>query len=223
MGKFKDSLYLAKRNIFLQRAWKRGLIKPFDDSLYERMKKYFVACLPVSIMIKYFKPEKGDPGQCIERSLYLLVAFDNPVLVRGNRKDLEILYGKEEAFHGWVENDGWVYDPTSLCMFRKDIYYKAYGVSDVKCFNKEQYSSSHIYNNIINSKIEDYKPYGKNRTDLLTALYFTKKIAELKSDENFIKELNEYFEEIEYDIDEIIKEQDEELDKVFKDKGKRLV
>lgn len=214
MSGLKDILYKTKRRIMLEKAWNRGLIKPFDEDLYERLSKVYVACLPLTIQLKYYKPEVGDFGDCYARSTYLTTGFDDATLVRGVRKDMEQAYGEGNGGHGWVENDGWVYDPTSLLMYRKDIYYKAYGVSDVTSYSKEVYSKSKLYQGIINTSIDDFKPGGDKRTDLIMIIPFTERIAQLKKDNGFIEELNEFLEEIEYDYESIIKELQEDMTKL---------
>lgn len=214
MSTLKNTVYNIKRKMMLEKAWNKGLIKPFDKELYERLNKVYVACLPVSIQLKYYKPERGDFGDCYARSMYLTTGFDNATLVRGVRKDMEIAYGIGNGGHGWVENDGWVYDPTSLLMYRKDIYYKAYGVSDVNSYSKEVYSKSELYQGIINAKIDDFKPGGEKRTDLIMIIPFTERIAQLRNDKDFIEELNEFLKEIEYDYESIINELQDDMKKL---------
>lgn len=214
MSGLKDMLYKTKRRIMLEKAWNKGLIKPFDEEVYKMLSKVYVACLPLSIQLKYYKPDKGDFGDCYARSTYLTTGFDNAVLVRGIRKDMEQAYGAGNGGHGWVENDEWVYDPTSLLMYRKDIYYEAYGVSDVTSYSKEVYSKSKLYQGIINTSIDDFKPGGDKRTDLIMIIPFTERIAQLKKDNGFIEELNKFLEEIEYDYESIIKELQEDMTKL---------
>lgn len=214
MSNLKDIIHKTKRRIMLEKAWNKGLIKPFDKELYERLSKIYVACLPLSIQLKYYKPESGDFGDCYARSTYLTTGFDNALLVRGKRQDMEIAYGIGNGGHGWVENDGWVYDPTSLLMYRKDIYYKAYGVSDVKSYPKEVYSSSELYQGVINTSIDDFKPGGDKRTDLIMIIPFTERIAQLKKDKCFMEELNKFLEEIEYDYESIMEELKKDMNNI---------
>ena len=80
----------------------------------------------------------------------------------------------------------------------------------LQSFNNDEYVGVWKY------KIEDLENDGDYAHDEETGMFGL-----------YFKEGNpgEYFEEIEYDIDEIIKEQNEQLDKMFKDKDnlKRLV
>ena len=41
--------------------------------------------------LKYLKPGPNQVGQCYDRSLWLTMGLDDAILVRGSRKDLEIL------------------------------------------------------------------------------------------------------------------------------------
>lgn len=59
-------------------------------------------------------------------SLYMFFCLDNAILVRGDIKSLELQSGPYDAFHGWIELDNYVYDPTALMRFDKDLYYQIY-------------------------------------------------------------------------------------------------
>ena len=57
-----------------------------------RFKRVFllINSLCTLLYLKYFQPTDEGYGDCYARSLYLLAGFDDAVLVRGNRKDMEI-------------------------------------------------------------------------------------------------------------------------------------
>ena len=188
-------------------AFKKGFAKPFDENLYEELERHFASGLPISILIKYLRPR--DYGDCYLRSFYLLSAFEDAVLVRGHRKDMEIAYGKDSDRHGWIEHDGWVYDPTNLHAYKKEIYYKAFGVSNAIYHDKYTYSASPLYKDIMTTTLDDFRVGGSKRIDLCTLIPLTQKICE--TNKEFEKELNKYLESIGYDYKEILDELNEAI------------
>lgn len=94
----KKGLYFSKMQLLLKKGVEDGNILPFDEEFYEKMSNTYISCLPVSIHMKYLKPIVG-PGKCYDRSLYMFFCFKDAVLVRGDNKDLELRYGKENAGH----------------------------------------------------------------------------------------------------------------------------
>lgn len=200
MGELKNAMYYLKRKSILEKAYKKGFIKPFDEDLYKRLNKFYAAGLPLDLYLKYYQPTDAEYGDCYARSLYLLAGFENAMLVRGSRKDMEMKYGKDNGGHGWVEYKDWVYDPTSLMMYNKDLYYKVFGVNKVSYHSKEKYENNSIYQDIINSSIDDYKKDGKKRTDLIMVIPFMQKNIELRDNSEELKEeLDKYLKEIGYD------------------------
>lgn len=102
------------------------------------MSTTIISCLPVSLYIKY-SHLLFPLGTCYDRSLYMFLALDDAILVRGNTFHLEYLHGKESAGHGWIEIGNYVYDSAHMLKYDKDFYYVLYGVSDVLKINKEDY------------------------------------------------------------------------------------
>ena len=49
----KKKLYFTKFNILWNKAIKEGKIKQFDEEIFEKMSNTIIACLPVSLYIKY--------------------------------------------------------------------------------------------------------------------------------------------------------------------------
>ena len=205
----KKNLYFMRLSILQNEGIKKGEILPFEDSLYERLNKVYFNGYPMSLQIKYLKPTVG-PGQCQDRSLFITMGLDDAKWVCGDVKDLELSFGKENAWHYWVEYDGWVYDPTMLCKFKKELYYKLFLPTNIKSSNKEFYSQISWYQDIVNTKIEDLMPGGKSRTWLSVSIPLIKGIAEneaqLSGDDSFLRELNKHLDEIQYDPEQITDE-----------------
>mgnify|MGYP003299039579 CR=1 FL=1 len=121
----KKELYFFRKEVLFNKGIKEGKIVPFDDCFYEKMSHTYFNCVPISMHIKYLKPLSG-PGKCYDRSLFMFFCFDDALLVRADIKNLELLYGKENAGHGWIEIDDYVYDPSSTLRFDKKLYYQIY-------------------------------------------------------------------------------------------------
>lgn len=102
------------------------------------MSHTYFNCIPISMHIRYLKP-LTPPGKCYDRSLFMFFCFDDALLVRGYNKDLELSYGKKNAGHGWIEIGSYVYDPTLMMRFERDLYYKMYSPTNVHKVTKEDY------------------------------------------------------------------------------------
>ena len=217
----KKRLYFNKMQLLFEKGLEDGSIVPFDEEFYEKMSHTYISCLPVSIHMKYLKPLAG-PGKCYERSLYMFLCFPNSVLVRGDNKDLELRYGKENASHGWIEMDGYCYDPTLLLRFKKETYYEIYKPYNVYKITTEEYknccdSNRQIYEDIVNTELKDFQPNGRKRTDLCTKIPLIQGIAEMRTDEDFKKELNEYLNSIQYDERQVYEEMNQSFQKCLKE------
>jgi len=213
----KKILYFNKMQLLLEKGLKDGSITPFDDAFYEQLSHTYVSCLPVSIHMKYLKPT-SPPGKCYDRSLYMFFCFPDAVLVRGNKKDLELIYGKDNAGHGWIEMDGYCYDPTSLLKFKKETYYEIYKPYNVMKATTEEYKNISefnkcFYEDIVNTKLSDFHPNGSKRIELCLMIPITQRIVEMQSNENFKRELNNYLESIQYDEREVYEERDAAIQK----------
>ncbi|MBQ9318103.1 MAG: hypothetical protein IJR82_00525 [Bacilli bacterium] len=187
-------------------------IVPFDGAFYEQLNQTIINGLPVSIYIRYLQP-LSPPGKCYDRSLYMFLCFDNALLVRGDEKDLEFLYGIEEAGHGWIEIENYVYDPSLMMRFDKDLYYKIYQPSHVFKKNKEQYCKDEIcktfYDDVRSTTLKDYQPNGRKRIELLTLIPLVERMAQ--SNQEFKVVLDRYLASIQYDSDEIKQELNNKL------------
>jgi len=188
-------VYLANKGLA------EGEAQPFPKEVYERLSHYIFYGLPVSIEIKYLMPLVG-PGKCYERSWLLTMAFDECYLVRGDLKDYGISYGKEHAGHGWVEADGWIYDPTSLYRYKKDLFYKIHKPRRVVKIAKPKFQNDEEYKKCASPKIE--------KQSLLIKILITYAIAELREDKDFINEIAEYLRNLGYDsIDQLQQDAEE--------------
>lgn len=192
--------------IYEYKGAKDGSIAPFDPKFYEQMSHTYIDGLPVSITMKYLRPILG-PGKCYDRSLYMFLCFDDALLVRGDLKFLELKYAKEDAGHGWIEKDGYAYDPSTLYRYPVDLYYKIFGVSNVHKYSRAEYvadsDNKKFYDRVRNTTLQDYQPNGKYRLDLLTSIPAVKGIADLSGNAEFQQELDKYLEAVQYDEEQI--------------------
>lgn len=196
----KKELYFKRLELLMKKGFKEGKIVYFDNEFYDKMNNTYINSMPVSMHIKYLRPIL-PPGKCYDRSLMMFLCFDDALLVRADKKALEYQYGKAEAGHGWIEIGNYVYDPTTLLRFDKDLYYKIFLPSDIMKYTAEEYRKINpdFYDYIKNTKIEDFKPGGVKRTELSTTIPLLTSLADSMNDEFFKKEIEEYLELIEYD------------------------
>ena len=126
--------------------------------------------------------------------------FDDALLVRGDEKNLELLYGKDNTGHGWIERDNYVYDPSSLMRFDKYLYYKIFQPTNISKKSIEQYclidDCRRLYEDIHQTIIEDYLPNGRKRIDLYSLMPLVEGIAE--GNKEFKNELEAYLALIQY-------------------------
>lgn len=217
LDELKKKLYFAKFKILGLNVSKQGKIMEFDEEIFEKMSNTIIACFPVSFYIKYSK-YMFPIGTCYDRSLYMFLALDNAVLVRGNNKDLEYNFGKGHGGHGWVEVGDYVYDPSIMLKFDKDTYYKLYGCTGVSKIDKETYVKEHadFVDLVVSTNFDDFKPGGKRRMELGVLVIQVREMAKLIGDAEFTKELNKYLELIQYDENLIQQERDKFLEEMIK-------
>lgn len=203
----KKKLYFKKVTLLELWGESHDKIVPFDDEFYEKLSHTFITSVPISIHIKYFKP-KSFPGHCYERSLFMFFCFDDALLVEADTKLLEYKYGKGNGKHCWIEIGNYVYDPTLLKRFEKNIYYKILCPFNIYKTNKEEYRklNGFRYDSIRSVTLKDFQPGGSKRTDLCMHIPFFCAIASFPGYENLKKELEEYLEKIQFDDKEIFKE-----------------
>lgn len=219
LDSLKKKLYFSKLKLLYSKGIAEGKIVPFDEDFYRSMSNTYFASIPVSMHIKYLRPKTG-PGKCYDRSLYMFFCFDDALLVRGDKLNLELMYGKENAGHGWIEIGDYVYDPTMLMRFDRDFYYKMFSPTNVSKATKDDYVSVNedFYNDIRSTTISDFQPGGSKRLELCTTIPLIQGIADMSSDENFKKELDEYLSLIKYDGEAIYRDLVSECDSFVKQK-----
>lgn len=207
LDNLKKKLYFSKLKLLYSKGIADGKIVPFDEDFYRCMSNTYFASIPVSMHIKYLRPKTG-PGKCYDRSLYMFFCFDDALLVRGDKLNLELMYGKDNAGHGWIEIGDYVYDPTMLMRFDRELYYKMFSPTNVSKVTKDDYVSVNgdFYNDIISTTISDFQPGGNKRLELCTTIPLVQGIADMSSDENLKKELDEYLSLIKYDGEAIYRE-----------------
>ena len=64
------NLYFYKMNLLFEIGIMNKKIIEFNDEFYEKLNNTYINTLPVSIHIKYLKPQT-PPGKCYDRSLYM--------------------------------------------------------------------------------------------------------------------------------------------------------
>lgn len=207
LDKLKRDLYFYKMNILYNKGLSEGKIIPFDEEFYQSMSNTFFSCIPISMHIRYLKPT-APPGKCYDRSLFMFFCFDDALLVRADQKDLELRFGKNHAGHGWIEIGDYVYDPSLMMKFDRDLYYKIYMPTNIYKITKDDYIkiNGSYYDEIKNTKIEDFQIGGSKRIDLCSMIPTVRGIAEYSSDDNFKRELDEYLTLIQYDEKQIYNE-----------------
>ena len=200
----RKKLYQERLHLLFQEGKANGEILPFEDELFERLNHVYLNGIPITFHLKYIRPIPHlQPGQCYDRSLWITMGMDDAVLVRGDNKDLEFAYGKENAGHGWVEKDGWVYDTSLLLKIKKERYYQMYLPSHVHYYSYEEYSNREWYQDIISTTLDDLKADGFKRFWLSVTIPPIEDIASKSHNSEFQDLLKQHLESIHYDYDEI--------------------
>lgn len=228
----KKILYFSKLDLLGQKGLKDGSLLPFDEAFYEKMSHTYIGCIPVSMYIKYLGPRLYEeyigalPGKCNDRSLYMFFCFDEALLVRGDSKDLEYIYGKEDGSpgHGWIEIGNYVYEPELLLKFKKDIFYKMYCPVNVHKYTKEDYirENKEFYEEITSTTLKDFQPGGRKRIKLGLEIPLLEKIANNSNNFEFKKELCNYLDSIQYDEKQVFEEMNEAFQKSFKEETRKI-
>ena len=211
----KKQLYFRKMNLLIKQGMANKKIVPFDDEFYKQMDHTYFNGLPISMHIKYLKPLPDMLGRCYDRALFMFFCFPEAVLVYGDNKFSEFEYGKNNAIHYWIEIGNYVYDPSLMMRFDKDLYYSIYMPTNVSKCTKAEYCSSpeckELYDNITGTTLKDLQPNGKKRIELITSIPLVRGIAEMSGNQDFIKELNEHLALIQYDEQQIFDELNSKL------------
>lgn len=213
----RKRLYFSKLKLLFEKGIEDGSIVPFDEEFYQKMSDTYISGIPVSMHIKYLRPTV-PPGKCYDRSLYMFLCFDDALLVRGNQKPLELKYGKECAGHRWIEIGDYVYDPTLLLRFKREVYYNMYYPSNVCKCTKEEYieHNKEFYEDIKNTTLQDYQIGGRKRTDLCVTIPLLETIANSSNDEEFKRDVVYYLAAIQYDETQVYEEMNYAINSIFK-------
>lgn len=224
LDSLKKKLYFTRLNILFNKGLKEGKITRFDEEIFDKMSNTIIACLPVSLYIKYSNHLFAQ-GTCYDRSLYMFLALNDALLVRGDNKDLEYNYGKGHEGHGWVEIGDYVYDPSLMLKFDKDTYYSIYGCSNVKKIDKQNYLLQHqdFVDEHVSTDYAEFKPNGKRRLELGVLIFQIRVLSEMLGDEQFTKDFNDYLTLIEYDENQIREEREKTIQKILTDKSAMAV
>ncbi len=216
----RKKLYWMQFKVLGAKATQEGKITQFDDEIYEKMDGSIIACFPVSFYIKHSK-HMFPEGTCYDRSLYMFLALDDAILVRGNNLDLEYRFGKGHGGHGWVEVGDYVYDPSTMLKYDKDVFYKLYGTSNVTKTDKETYMREHseFTDVVLSTDFNEFRPGGARRMELGILVRQVQARAPYIDDTEFNKDLEEYLALIEYDADQIQRERNEIIEELLKTKG----
>lgn len=129
---------------------------------------------------------------CFERSLVISSIFEDAKLVRGNRIDYSIYHG-DGSFHWWVESDGWCYDPSAMCRYKKEEYYKIFKPINLIEMNKDEITNCYYYKNMIH-------PYPKEELFIINLIQLEEQanILNQLGDDEATKELEIFKEKIHY-------------------------
>ena len=205
----KKNLFMNRLVLLLNKGLADGRITKFDDEIYDKLSHMYISSLPASIYIKYLFGT-GMIGKCYDSSLYMFFCFDDAVLVRGDNKDLEFNYGKDQAGHGWIEIGDYVYDASTKLKVQKDLYYEMYKPTNVVKITKEEYCSDpdckELYESVRSTTLDDYRNSGLKRFELLMIIPYAKEIAYSSNNQEFINELNQFLSDINYNEEEISKD-----------------
>lgn len=195
--KNEKNLYFGCNKLLVKTLLYFELIKPIEEEVFEKLDNFYLGGIPLSIRLKYL--HNTSLGDCFDRSLFLTFGLKDSLLIRGDLGILALKYGKDRARHGWVEYDGWVYDPSYLYKFRKDVYYSLFSVDNISCTKRQIYENNHDYQDILTTTLEDLKPDGKKRKYVEMSLYSISSIANLIKNDDLTEKLDEHFSRIRYD------------------------
>lgn len=199
----KEVLYFAKFSKLWNEGIAKGLILPIEDEVYQRLDNLFFCSLPISIIIKYLKPNT-DLGKCMDRSWLLSAAFENPTLVHADLKYLALKDSSRAPFHYWIENDGWVYCSFSLLKYKKELFYKMYVPTRRRVQSKQELLQNSEYQKILNSSLQSLlDPTCFDRFYLNVSLPLAEGIARNYGNQKFIDALEEYKKKVDYDYGRI--------------------
>lgn len=201
--------FTQRNNLIKKQGVQEGKITDYDDDFWCRLDNLIFLTVPVSLHIKYISAPDYDQtkvGKCYDRSLLMFIANKDALLVGGISADLEAIHGEGSGIHFWLELGDYVYDPSTVKKYEKEIYYQIHQPRDVRKQSWADVDKDKLdyYNSIRETKIEDYMPGGSERYKLLSTIPLLMGIA--KGNEDFMNDLNAYLKKIQYDENEIYEE-----------------
>lgn len=118
------------------KALKKGKAQCFSEDFYSSLKTESAGTL-CGEKIK----SENTLGQCYYYSLLLSLAMPNSTLIIGTLHNLDCTIRNEyysEFGHGWVEQDGLIYDTTARMIFDKSWYYSKFKAEVNKSYLSSQ-------------------------------------------------------------------------------------
>lgn len=108
----------------------------------------------------------------------------------------------------------------------KETYYEIYKPYNIYKTTTEEYknccdSNKQFYEDIVNTELSDFQPNGRKRTDLCVMIPLVKGIAEMGTDDNFKKELDDYLKLIQYDERQVYEEMNQAFQKCLEEESKK--
>ncbi len=197
----KGKLFLRKAELLAQQAYTEGKIVPIEEEFMDELKKRFWVGMSVYMHIKYFIPiSPFQTGRCWDRTRLMLMCHPNATRAIGNVKTLEYSAkgDKNLAGHSWLEIGDYVYDPTTLMRYEKELYYQIHKPYDVIYETQEEFLASNKTNammkTVVTSSIDEYMPGGEKRWELEMSLPILKTAALNHSDPSLMEEVDSFIE-----------------------------
>ncbi|MDO4282805.1 MAG: hypothetical protein Q4D02_04135 [Clostridia bacterium] len=200
-------LFLKRIYLLLKIGVFLGKVQLFEEDVYDKLKGFYFNGIPLSIHIKYLKPIMG-PGKCYDRSLLLSFGFEHPTLIQADMKDLELKYGKDSAWHYFIESNGYVYDPTMLLKIDKRLYYLMRKPKNMQSWSDKELKAIPLIENIKKTSINDLRTSLEQRANLLCVVPLIQEIVNDSNNDSFQKEYHDFLVDIQYDFESISKEVD---------------
>ena len=166
----KWKLWQKKRDVLADYGLIVGLIKPYDDSLIEKLRDVNYGGIPASIMLL---SDRGVSHQCYDRALLISHAFKNDDFrmvdadidgITLNPKYIDY-FGKTTPHYGnhcFIERTDengvtWVYDTTKMLVYEKILYYLIENPKITSINDKETVMSYCEFVDVENSSLEHDK------------------------------------------------------------------
>ncbi len=142
---------------------------PFDDELWKKLDRTYYDNLPASVILEYDNIvndnySQGSVSEKYEyavrdsrdevRALLLSTAITDSVIVTGNIQPLNIEDKKNQRYT-WVEDENWVYDPTTLTKMSKHLFDLMLVPTDIYRFEEKRKIMHSVYQKATNTKLRD--------------------------------------------------------------------